>query len=366
MKSNRNYLALMLATGLSFSAVHAHADEAAANFPEPLALQHTTLNDGRVEVDIATPRASDYQIGDSIPVRVVFVLDPDVIYQAEHKPPAPDPTPSVVSALTAAASADSDKAKPVVPGMLDMPMVEVSGLKMNVITDQPSDVEPLVPATVREYIRADGKKMVVATFYVTTYVTTTKKVVGIAADFMYAIAKLPDGQPDWRSSSTPELTVGITRAATENQTLLLEGDLSVKSGPKAPAAKWTLYGSIPFAIPMLVALGLIAFRRVTRKRLLSSNERTWQLLDRVVESAGNHFTLEHYRRIFNALRENLDVLGKDTTQTLESLSSRAGLDFTAVQDVFNRETLFFDPSKSISSGQHEKLMQSIGKLIPRQ
>ncbi len=57
---------------------------------------------------------------------------------------------------------------------------------------------------------------------------------------------------------------------------------------------------------------------------------------------------------------------KDTTQTLSALTKRAGLDITAVQDVFNRETVFFDPSKSITAAQHEKLMQSIGKLIPRQ
>jgi len=363
MKFNLNYSALLLATMLSFSAVHAHADEAAANLPEPAAPQHATLNDGRVEVYIGTPRVSDYQIGDSIPVRVVFVLEPDAMFKARQKPAVVDATPSVVPNTTAATG---DKAMPVPPQLLDMPLVEVSGLKMGVVTDKHSDVEPLVPATVKEYIRADGKKMVVATFYATTYVTTTKTQVGIVADFMYAIAKLPDGQPDWRSASTPELTVGITRSATPNQTLLVEGDLTAKDGPRIQAAYWFFYGSVPFGLPMVVALGFIFFYALTRERVLTRNELTWATLDGIIATAGGHFTLEHYRRIFYALRDNLDVLGKDTTQTLQSLATRAGLDLTAVQDVFNRETLFFDPNKSITAAQHEKLMQSIGKLIPRQ
>lgn len=365
MKLSRKLSALLLATMLSLPAVHVYADDAAAaNLPEPAAPQHATLNDGRVEVYIGTPRVSDYQIGDSIPVRVVFVLEPDAMYRAiQAKKTVTDNTPSVVPVTT---PTGADKAMPTPPAMLDMPLVEVSGLKMGVVTDKPSDVEPLVPASVTEYIQADGKKMVVAIFYVTTYTTTTQTQISIAADFMYAIAKLPDGQPDWRSASTPELVVGTTLSATKNQTLLIEGDLSAKMSPWAPAAYYALYGSMPFALPMVVALGMLLYFAVTRKRELSRNEITWLTLDNIISSAGDHFTLETYRRIFYALRENLDVLGKDTTQTLKALTSRAGLDNSAVQEVFNRETVFFDPNKSITPAQHEKLMQAIGRLIPRQ
>lgn len=364
MKLSRKISALLLATMLALPAVHVYADDAAAaDLPEPAAPQHATLNDGRVEVYIGTPRVSDFQIGDSIPVRVVFILEPDAMYQALKAKTVVDNTPSVVPSTPVASA---DKAMPTPPAMLDMPLVEVSGLKMGVVTDKPSDVEPLVPATVSEYIQADGKKMVVAIFYVTTYTTTTQTQIGIVADFMYAIAKLPDGQPDWRSGSTPELIVGTTLSATKNQTLLLEGDLSAKNSPWVPAAYYALYGSTPFAIPMVVALGMLLFFAVTRKRQLSRNELTWLTLDNIIASAGDHFTLESYRRIFYALRENLDVLGKDTTQTLKALTSRVGLDETAVQEVFNRETVFFDPNKTITDAQHETLMQAIGRLIPRQ
>lgn len=365
MKHYLNYPALLLATMLSFSAAPGRADEAAAKLPEPQAPVHTTLSDGRIEVYIGTPRVAAYQIGDSIPVRVVFILQSDAQYKAEHDKLPVDAAPSVVPTV---AAPSGDKAMPVPPQTLDWPVVDLSGLSglSPVVTDKPSDIEPLVPARVQEYIRPDGKKMIVAEFYVTTYVTTTQTQVNIAADFSYALTKQPDGQFDWRKATTPELIVGITRSATQNQTQILEGDLSDKPSPKALAARYAVYGSIPFAIPMVVALGLIAFRRLTRKRLPSRNERTWQILDDVILSARGKLTLEHYRRIFYALRDNLDVLGKDTTQTLASLSRRAGLDEAAVNDVFNRETLFFDPSKSISAAQHDKLMQSIGKLIPRQ
>ncbi len=151
MKLTRNYLALMLATMLSLFAVHSYADDAAAaNLPEPAAPQHATLNDGRVEVYIGTPRVADYQIGDSIPVRVVFVLEPDAMYKARTAKVVTDNTPSVVPSTPVATG---DKAMPAPPALLDMPLVEVSGLKMGVVTDKPSDVEPLVPASVQEYIQ---------------------------------------------------------------------------------------------------------------------------------------------------------------------------------------------------------------------
>ena len=118
MKLIRNYPALLLATMLSLFAVHSYADDAAAaNLPEPAAPQHATLNDGRVEVYIGTPRVSDYQIGDSIPVRVVFVLEPDAMYKARTAKGATDTTPSVVP-TTAVVS--GDKAMPVPPTLLDM------------------------------------------------------------------------------------------------------------------------------------------------------------------------------------------------------------------------------------------------------
>src|SRR5207253_547243 len=134
---------------------------------------------------------------------------------------------------------DDDKAKVQKPVILEMPLVEVEGLKMGIITGQPSDVEPLSGAKVEEYMCPDdgkfnrsdcpkGRKMVVVTLYATSYVTTTKKQVDIVAEFNYAIAKLPHGQPDWRTVQSVALPVGITTSATENQTRLIDGDLSEK------------------------------------------------------------------------------------------------------------------------------------------
>jgi hypothetical protein len=345
-------------------------DDGSASLPEPSAPQHAVLENGRVEVFIGTPRVADYQIGDSIPVRVVILVTPDAAYALQHKSdaapaaaPPSVPAPAQTDPEASAPAPDVAKVEP--PKMLPMPLVQVEGLKMGVITGQPSDVESLGAAQVQTYDRPDGKRMVVATFYATTYVTTTQKQIGIAADFMYAIAALPDGQPDWQSATTPEMPVGITTAATENQTQILQGDLAPKDSPKVPAAIWLLWGSPLLALPMVAALILLAYRRVTRKLDLTANEKVWETLDEVALSATDGYQLEHYRRIFNALRAHLDVLGMATSQTISTLVKRKGLDAAAVDEVFNRETLFFDLNEVIGAEQHKKLMDSISILIPR-
>jgi hypothetical protein len=347
-------------------AAAAHAAD--TPLPEPLAPQHATLEDGRIDVYIGTPRASDYQIGDSIPVKVVFILTPNSQIKLTQKAP-----PLVVPGLAAAAapaSSPESAAVPVAkieePKILDMPMVQVEGLKMGVVSDKPSDVELLAAGAPETYIRPDGSEMVVEDFYVTTYVTTQQTQVGVSIDFMYAVYSQPDGQPDWKSTSTPELPIGITKAATDNQVQIQNGDMSDKVSPRAPAALWILLGSLPFALPMVAACGLLIYRRVTRARVLSRNEKTWVVLDAIVASAHGRLEMQHYRRIFYAIREHLGVLGMDTTQTLAALGLRPELDKQAVDEVFNQETLFFDPSRSVEAEEHESLLAAIALLIPRQ
>ena len=365
MMNKYKYLALALVAMLSLAATARAAED-----PEPAAPKHAVLENGRIDVYIGTPRVSDYQIGDSIPITVVFDLTPDTMWRARQKPPITVLPAQPAKAATEAPkdATGADVAKVQEPTIVEMPMIEVEGLKMSVLSNQPSDVEPLTPAKVETFTLPDGRKRLVAKFYVVSYVTTQKKQVGVVADFMYAIAKLPYDQPDWHSASTPELPVGITTAATENQTLLLEGDLASKASPKAPAAYWFLYGSLPFAAPLLGALLMLGFSRATRTTELTRNQQTWLVLDQVTvdAAAAEGFELEHYRRIFYAVREHLDVLGMDTTQTLDMLGRRSDLDHEAVAYVFNRETLFFDSDRVITTEKHDKLMSSIAVLIPRQ
>jgi hypothetical protein len=366
MKMKSKFLALCLAAML-FVPVMVRAEGApSADLLEPVAPKHAVIENGRVEVFIGTTRSSDYQIGDSIPIRLVFILTPEAQILAKHIP-APVLVPSLVPKMDdpEAADAQADTAKIDEPKPMDIPKVQVEGLKMGLLNGKPSDVEPIGAASVHAYIRPDHSEMVVVSFYVTTYVTTQQTQVDVVADYMYATTLLPDGQPNWQSASTPALPIGITTAATANQALLVEGDLSPKISPIAPLTRWLVFGSLPFALPMLAALFLIAYRGATRGRTLSKNEATWLILDAVVASAGGRFGIEDYRQIFYAIREHFDVLGMDTTQTLEALGQRDELTGDAVDVVFNQETLFFDPSKSITADQQDRLMAAIGVLIPR-
>lgn len=334
---------------------------AAAQLPEPGAPARATLEDGRVEVYAGTPRVADYQIGDSITIKLVFVLMPDEMYRALHPPESP----VLPAQADAPAKADSDA--PQVPIVMAMPMLSLEGLKMGIITGQSSDVEPLGPAKVEEYLLGDGKKMVIALFQVTTYVTTEKTQVGVVAEFMYAIASMPDGQPVWRSVSTPELHIGVTRAATRSQTRLIEGDISDKQSPRAPAALFFLFGSLPFAAPLVVSVVVMVVQRLTRKGGLTENEKTWAVIDQAISEAmqDDGYTIEHFRRIFNAVRANLGVLGMNTTETLAELGKRADLARDAVDYVFNWETVFFDPQEDVTAPGLDQLLAMLGKLIPR-
>lgn len=359
---NKIFLALALALGLA-ATVPSGAAYAQTAQEEPQAPVKQVVADGRVTVYVATPRWAGYAIGDSIPVRVVFELTPDSLYKKTHPV-----TPDAVAAARAEAAkvAEGSAVAPEPLAMLEMPLVHLEGLKMKVQTNQPSDVEMLESADIKQFVREDGVKLVVVTFYVTSYVTTQKTQVGVVADFMYAIAKLPDGQPNYVSASTPEMFVGLSRSANELQTRLIEPDLSGKPSPKAPAAFWALTLSGVFALPLLAALGLVVWRRATAVREHSKNEKTWEIFNQVfadAQSAGG-FTLEHYRRIFHALREHFDVLGYDTTQTLAILGKRSDLDHEAVDYVFNRETMFFDPAGVITPERHDRLVDALHRLIP--
>ncbi len=354
-------MALVLAAIISLASAAAADDTpTAANLPEPLSPQHLTLADGRIEVYVGTPRVSDYTIGDSIPVCLVFEITPDSLYRIQHPPPEPVIPPRQNTAPSKISLVQQ-------PAPLEWPSISLEGLKMGEISSQPSDLELVAPSKIEEYLLPNGTKMEVVTLYLTTWVTTTTTEVDLSADFMYAVSNLPDGQqPDWKSASTPVLHLGINQSAAPNQTLLIEGDLSDKNNPRPTAAYWLLSASPLFALPLVLALAALALRRVRRERKLTKNEVVWQVFARTFADARAQggFALDHYRRIFNALRRHLDVLSLDTTQTLDLLLARPDLDHEAVDYVFNRETWFFDPTTEITQEAHARLLGYLPRLVP--
>jgi hypothetical protein len=215
----------------------------------------------------------------------------------------------------------------------------------------------------------------VLTQYVTTQKEadgkTTKTQADAAMDFAWAISRQPDGQPDWHSSTTPTLTFGIHLSADPKQTQLIEGDLSSKSSPRAAAAYWFTFGSFPFAVPALLALGLLAVGRAGRQRELTRNERTWKKLGQVFKEAhaAGEFSIGHYQHIFHLLREHLRYYGVTTTQALEKVATGVDgggkpIDVEAGKYLFHQETVLFDPNKRIYASDRSELFRNIALLVP--
>jgi hypothetical protein len=391
MKTMRNYLiAASLAALISLTGTATAADETGtANAPkkEPLAPKHVILVDGRIDEFIGTDRVAGYGIGDPMKVTLIFDITSSSMFLAQH-PDAPPPAvlPPLPVSTTASQSNEPQPANTAViqlPTMLEWPLIEVEGLKMAAqtgkTTSDPSDVEVYKGATVETYPLADGRRRVVVTLVVTQYITTQKEADGktvktqadVSMDFAWAISRQPDGQPDWHASTTPALTFGIHQTADPKQTRLIEGDLADKVSPHAIAAWWFTFGGLPFVIPAIIALLLAAVRRVSRKRELTRNEKTWTALGKVLEQAhsGGDFSVGHYQRIFAILREHLRYNSITTTQAIEYVKTGVDgigkpIDIAAGSYVFHQETVLFDPDKKIIAADRGELFRNIALLVP--
>src|SRR5271163_1346218 len=177
----KNVMALLLAGLFSFGGV-ALADDNAPK-KEPLAPKHNILVPGRIEYWIGTPRIAGYGIGDAMPITLVFELTPDALWRKQHPeagpvkllPPLPEATPAPAPAANPKAPRKpANIAKVQLPEMLDLPLIDVEGLKMadktGKTTDQPSDVEVYRPADQKVYDMPDGKRRIVVTMVLTQYI----------------------------------------------------------------------------------------------------------------------------------------------------------------------------------------------------
>jgi hypothetical protein len=377
-------MALLLATLLSIAGV-AHADDNAPK-KEPLAPKHFIVSEGRIEGYIGTDRVAGYGIGDSMKITLVFELTPDWLWRKQHPeagpvkllPPLPEPAaPAPVKGNGRKPPANVAKVQ--IPEMLEMPLVDVEGLKMadktGKTTDKPSDVEVYKGADRKEYELPDGRHRVVITMVLTQFVTTQKEADGKTTktqadaelDYTWAISRLPDSQPDLHSATTPSLTYGIHETADPNQTLLIEGDLGAKSSPVAPAAYLFTFGSLPFAIPALIALVMAAIGRATRKRALSKNQKFWKKIgEEVLVNAHEKgaFEIRHYRMIFHKLRELLGYYSISTTEALVKIEAETNIDREAGANVFHMETVLFDPERETTAADRLELFRNLVRLVP--
>lgn len=352
----RLILALSVAV---FSLTGAALAQTSSSLPEPASPEKAKIEDGKINVYIGTPRVNGYGIGDSIPVTVVFEMIPA---------PAPEPKPAKPVDTADGASGKPERAPE--PKLLAVPQVDVEGLKMQIQSAEALDVEMLTAATeVTRYSR-DGKEYLKVVFYVWQFVTTKQTQVDVKADFMYATRQLEDGQPDWRKASTPAIHVGIRKTATDNQTKLQEGDLTLKTSPRAAAASWFLVGGPVFFVPLVIGLGLFAYRRYMEPKKLSANEEAWLVLDRVIEagSKAGAFTLAQYEEIFFALRKRFGVLDKDGDELFAALRKRedlASVNFADVERVFGIESVFYAKTGEITAEQQKSFIEGIKLIVPR-
>lgn len=346
-KTIRNFLILALSlAALSLAGVAAAQD--ASKLPEPAAPNRATIADGRINVFIGTPRVNGYAIGDSIPVTIVF----------EMLPVTQDQAP--------AAAVDSKGERKPKPAPLAMPRVDIAGLKMQVQSADPLDVEMLTSATEIIRYERDGKEYLKVVFYVWQFVTTKQTQVDVKADFMYAVNMLEDGQPDWHKASTPNLSVGIRKTATDNQVTILEGDIKLKASPRVPAAIYMLAGGTLLVMPLFAALAITGWRRYNRPRTLTANELVWLALDPVLAKA--EFELDDYKQIFFVLRRRFGVLSLDGHELISTLKKHPDLksvDPQTVELVFNKEAVFYAKSNKVPPEQLKEFIAGIKALVPR-
>lgn len=409
--TKRNLLPLSLyafALGMAFSL---HSARAADDYveKEPVEKSHVVLAGGCIDVWATTSQVDAVRYGDPIPVRLVWVLKPTSTCQTKQDdvkllpPSAPPPQPS---AAASAQAKTADVAPVLMPTPLDVPEINLQTIKSGKLTVDPSDVETLsVGATGEDYL--DPKcgpkcgKIVVQDIVVTQHITMQtippksdnpystpkpddktppkyKRRASIVMDFDYATYLQPgDNQPAWKTEHTPALVVAIHQSAgisetdpSASESLLREGDRSAKVSPLAPAVIWLGLLAVVFALPMVAYIVRIVVLLITRERVLSVNERVWGVIDAAMKEideagASRRWQIEQYRRIFFELRKHFKVLGPDTTQILDTLSKRPGLDTAAVSYVFNRETVFFDDSKTVSAEERAEFLRNIEVLIPR-
>lgn len=369
-------LALALSLAVFSLAGVAYADDNAKQ-PEPAAPAKSTIEDGRINIYLGTPRVSGYAIGDSIPITIVFELTPNpdgVPPGAEPPKPVAAPAPSLPM-MSPNQPAASDAAAPVVekapaPKPLAMPIIDVEGLKMQVQSADPLDVEMLTPATEVTRYKRDGKEYLKVVYYVWTFTTTKQSQVDVKADFTYATSKLEDGQPNWVKGTTPTISIGTRKTATDNQVTLLEGDLKPKSSPVAPAAPVFIIGGAALMVPLFIALMLTGYRRYIEPKKATANELFWAELDPVFARANEtgSFSVDDYMLIFFKLRLRFGVnalAGQELLDGLKAHKELAKVDPNRIEQVFAMESILYAKDHVVTEAKLHAFIDGVKLMVPR-
>jgi hypothetical protein len=327
--------------------------------PEPKLMEIARVENGKIVLYMAAPRNSGYGIADSIPVVLVFELTPDP--QAAVAVPPVDPTGFLVDTPTAPAA---PVARP-----LAVPQINVSSLSMKILSGKRSEVEMVGRPEIQNYTCGD-KQCVRVVFWVTQFVTTkvnqdgTPKIqVSLSVDYLYAVVAQPNGQPDWKTASTPVISVGIHQTAGPNQTIPREGDLSLKVSSTSPLVPYCYGVGIPLMLLLVAEVLWMAYAAYLRPRQLTPEEVFWAEVNPVLaDGEKSGFQLDHYQKIIYEFRRKYKVSNLHAFDAVKKLADEP--DHEKIIFVFSLEQTFFSKDGRVTLEQHTQLMEALHSLIP--
>jgi hypothetical protein len=230
----------------------------------PTAQVQQAYADGKVVVIVQTMRPYGYRIGEPVTVQVIIISDPSV-------------------------------------------SINTDGLERgNFDPVNGSDMLLVAPPVVKRSTQ-QGKNVLEINLQLKTFKTNPS--VTWNARFMYAVDKLPNGDPNWQPVTTPDFTVSNSNTAIDASKDLDPGDLDQKSSPHpTPVLPMRLMGLVLLLIAACAYLGVL-YRRLNPPKQLPANERAWRVFDRVLQEsdAGAGVSYARAEKLAAALRAYLGV-----------------------------------------------------------
>ncbi len=153
--------------------------------------------------------------------------------------------------------------------------------------------------------------------------------------------------------------------AADNETLLREGDLSLKESPHAAVVLPMFIVGVLLLLPLGFSLLKLANTSYKRPRRMSANQLFWKDVDPVIAAAkeSGSYRVEDYQKILYELRRRYQVSSLQLAEVLDAL--RADPAFELVERVFSLEQNVFKKDGAISSEQSEEFFASLQLLVPR-